>query len=388
MCNGNIYAPLPGSYAVVQIDVEASLQAVNHPKAHEAAKNIKPARCIVYLCNSLQLPFPSIPWCKYKVYLVGRGLRPADSSQCVTSDMSIPIFPCVEHPTGRTPIHPNVPFPFTNCYHWNGFDMERRILIKTRAYTEYAVDNYTELPGNAHFEMDVFLAEDLNRSIRAKKAKRLGQKPDASQPNEEPVSQLDKNPLMLDEAPLNPNAELQHGEYTPGSLYVADRPLDVGPREDSHSIMEVVELKHDVEQNQGADGSQSEVWRCVSCSMFSTLPYLMILPRYLLPSSGSEYKGDWDENDSESGLSRTCSPPPTGVRIRAPSVSLSAIYGMDIFGLLSGKNDYLLPVVDAWLDLGSQVSEEDIPDPQEFVDSYDAIVRCVRNGIRSETRSD
>ena len=41
--------------------------------------------------------------------------------------MCLPIFPAVDHPSGRAPLRPEPAFPFMNCYHWCGMDVKLRI---------------------------------------------------------------------------------------------------------------------------------------------------------------------------------------------------------------------------------------------------------------------
>ncbi len=44
-----LFFPLPGSYAVIEIDVEKTLQPLNDPLACAAGALIKTTKCIVYL---------------------------------------------------------------------------------------------------------------------------------------------------------------------------------------------------------------------------------------------------------------------------------------------------------------------------------------------------
>lgn len=125
--------------------------------------------------QSLQLPFPANPWCKYMVLLVGPDLRPANPADYLTPEMSTPIFPCTDHPSSRPSVRPEPSFPFTNCYHWSGCDMEKKVRVKTRDYTEYDEGKVTQLPGIEHVEMGEFLTADLTRSTHAMRAARAGQ---------------------------------------------------------------------------------------------------------------------------------------------------------------------------------------------------------------------
>ncbi|RPD57855.1 hypothetical protein L226DRAFT_449724, partial [Lentinus tigrinus ALCF2SS1-7] len=167
MTTNTPYCPLPGAYAVAQIDVVKTLKGLNDPKALEAAEGLGTAKCLIYLCTCLQLPFPENPWCKYIVYLVGPGPRPDDTGRYSTPEMCVPIFPCIDHPTNRPPVRPSGPFPFSNCYHWTGLGMERRVRVVTRDYTEYDQGKVAKLPGLEHFDMEEFCSADFARSAQA-----------------------------------------------------------------------------------------------------------------------------------------------------------------------------------------------------------------------------
>ena len=67
--------------------------------------------------------------------LVGVGLRPEDVDQGATPVMSFPIYPAVDHPTGREPFRPEPSFPFVDCYHWCGTDMKVSLRVKNGEFT-------------------------------------------------------------------------------------------------------------------------------------------------------------------------------------------------------------------------------------------------------------
>ena len=50
-----LYYPLPGTYAVAQLDVGATVQDLDSD-AQQAAINIKPAQCLVYLYRVSRIP--------------------------------------------------------------------------------------------------------------------------------------------------------------------------------------------------------------------------------------------------------------------------------------------------------------------------------------------
>ena len=45
----------------------------------------------------------------------------------------------------------------------------------------------------------------------------------------------------------------------------------------------------------------------------------------------------------------------------------------DVFGKVPQDGDDMLPIVDVLLDIGAQVSQDEIPDPMEFVREYKAL---------------
>ncbi|KAI0752804.1 hypothetical protein C8Q80DRAFT_1148311 [Daedaleopsis nitida] len=328
-----MYSPLPRNYAVLQIDVEASLRDIDDPRAHAEARKIRTTKCIAYLCTLSRFPSRADPYSKFNIHLVGSGLRPADPARCVTPDMSIPIFPCTEHPLGRPPIHPNVPLPFTNCYHWGGLDMELRVRIKTRDYAEYESELVTSLAEKAHFEMDAFHCEDLNRSFQAMIAAQMEQP--SEQDNEERQSH---DGLQPDEGRL------------PATSAGGPAETEYEVKVDSPCVATSTYIENDVKR---AD------YEYVVCEK-------------------KRSSGDWNDNsrwDTGSSFSYSewnseilsCSDSSTP-NFRRSSYSQRA----------PDDKDFMLPVVDAWLDIGSQFPQEEIPDPLKFLKGYDSLVRILQ----------
>ena len=68
--------------------------------------------------------------CHYVAALIGPGLRDAIPEEFITPDMCTPIFPNTDHPAGRPPVHTEPPFPFANCCHWFGPDMDLEVRVK------------------------------------------------------------------------------------------------------------------------------------------------------------------------------------------------------------------------------------------------------------------
>ncbi len=172
------------TYAVVQLDVEGTLQGLNpDAEALDAARALRPLKCLVYLrtvgfffycavttraepaAQVLELPFPRNPDFKYNVYVVGPGLRPADEARCITEDMCVPIFPATDHPTGRAPVYPKPEFPFSNCYHWFGADTHLEVRIKQDIYDAKDDEIHVLLSGVGQVHMDDRNQEDIYRMI-------------------------------------------------------------------------------------------------------------------------------------------------------------------------------------------------------------------------------
>ncbi|RDX48660.1 hypothetical protein OH76DRAFT_1404589 [Lentinus brumalis] len=261
------FCPLPGAYGVAQINVEASLDGVADPKTLEAAQGLGRAKCLIYFCTCLQLPFPESPSCKYTTYLVGPGPRPNDPARYSTADMCVPIFPCVDHPTNRPAVRPNGPFPFSNCYHWTGLGMERRVRVAIRDYTEYDNGKVASLPGIQHIDMDECFSEDFAKGAAAMRAAEAANK----------------------------------------------------------TLQAAAQIAQSVEKARPAI------------------------------------------HDEEEGAMNTTH--------GGPSDDMADIAGLEIYGLTYKAEDDLLPVINVWLDLGSQFPEEsDVPSPLEFVKEYDTMV--------------
>ena len=104
--------------------------------------------------------------------MVGPGLRPANEALCITEDMCAPIFPNADHPTGRAPLVPKTPFPFSNCYHWFGEDTELEVRINSGTYEEQDGEQHAVLPGIQRAELEDYYQDDNNRvlAMRAQQA--------------------------------------------------------------------------------------------------------------------------------------------------------------------------------------------------------------------------
>ncbi|KAH9892022.1 hypothetical protein C8Q73DRAFT_650259, partial [Cubamyces lactineus] len=160
-----IFCPIPGTYVVAQIDVEATLGPFNDLEAVVAAADLRPKKYLLYLHTPLQLPFPGGGPFKYFAYLVGPGPRPDEPDNFITSDMCVPIYPNTKHPSGRPPVHASPEFPVPNCCHWFGPDYECDVRVIEGVFPE---EETTKLPGKGHVRMEICIGEDLQRAYDAK----------------------------------------------------------------------------------------------------------------------------------------------------------------------------------------------------------------------------
>ena len=87
--------------------------------------------------------------CHYSAMLIGSSLRNAIPEEFITPDMCTPIFPNIDHPAGRPAVHTEPPFPFTNCYHWFGPDMDIEVRVKITTDEEICEPVTGELPSSA-----------------------------------------------------------------------------------------------------------------------------------------------------------------------------------------------------------------------------------------------
>ncbi|KAJ3007871.1 hypothetical protein NUW54_g3375 [Trametes sanguinea] len=130
------------------------------PIATSEAQALACKKYLVYLDHGIDLPFPTNRWFRFEVSLIGTTLRPEDRAKGITSDMAIPVYPNDTHPTGRSPLYPEKPFPFPNCYHW--IETMARIRIR-RKPEQYDETNAISLSARQHVMIDELFAEDYQR---------------------------------------------------------------------------------------------------------------------------------------------------------------------------------------------------------------------------------
>ncbi|PIL33694.1 hypothetical protein GSI_04319 [Ganoderma sinense ZZ0214-1] len=166
---GTLCCPLPHTYVAAQLDIQATIQNLD-PLTQEAARTIKPAKCLLYLYDALRYPHPGTPT-TFEAYIVGLGLRAEDPENGFTADMCVPIFPTTAHPNNRPAVLPKTRFPFSNCYHWAYVDILLRV-----SSGEFpglgGSSRLIRLAAGEQARMDRLLTKDLTTAILAKKARR------------------------------------------------------------------------------------------------------------------------------------------------------------------------------------------------------------------------
>lgn len=108
----------------------------------------------------MDLPFPTSEWFRFRVSPIATALPPKDPKRGITPDMSIPIFPNENHPSGRAPIRTSAPFPFPNCYHWADSELTVRVRRLPEKYDDRRAVKVSTME---HIRMTRLLGEDGNR---------------------------------------------------------------------------------------------------------------------------------------------------------------------------------------------------------------------------------
>ncbi|RPD57880.1 hypothetical protein L227DRAFT_577573 [Lentinus tigrinus ALCF2SS1-6] len=157
--------PAEGTYAVISVATELMVQHLNDPQADAEAEALdqEGGLYIVYLDKILVEPQPDDPWFSFSAILVSPKIRRSDQAQHVTYDMCVPIFPNTTHPEGREPLNTEPKFPFTNCYHWPGLEMDIRLL---RNPAGFETSNVVSLPFSERQKMRNYFYDDRTKSKR------------------------------------------------------------------------------------------------------------------------------------------------------------------------------------------------------------------------------
>lgn len=155
-----------------------------------------------YVRQEMDLPFPNKPWYRYQAQPIAPHLPPANQAKGYTSEMCIPIFPNLNHPTNREPVRPERPLPYGNCYHWIDHTIEIRVRARPEGFDE---SNAVRITPRTQSKMDRMFTNDY---IRARKEAEVAQK--KTHETEHPDSQPRASPV----SPLRPPSTHDQGDAT------------------------------------------------------------------------------------------------------------------------------------------------------------------------------
>ncbi|KAI0041145.1 hypothetical protein FA95DRAFT_1472240, partial [Auriscalpium vulgare] len=110
------FLPNLGAYVFLTIDPLATVEALADPEADKEARALSPKTYVGYVADFYGLPTPERRYNKCGVALLSRGLPEADEARGIEDSMCVAVGPS-EHPTGRAPVLPNPPLPWSNVYH-------------------------------------------------------------------------------------------------------------------------------------------------------------------------------------------------------------------------------------------------------------------------------
>ncbi|KAL1937861.1 hypothetical protein VTO73DRAFT_12754 [Trametes versicolor] len=156
--------PPAGTYAVVEVDFNNTVESLDDPIATAAVADIQTAKCIVYLDAVLCPPCAgNNNTATYAAHPIGPGIRPEDPERCITPDMCVPIFPNTYHPSGdREPVKPHPrSFPFNNGYHWFGSDVQLELRIRADDCTYTAEQCLVSLPADQQVNVERLRTRDM-----------------------------------------------------------------------------------------------------------------------------------------------------------------------------------------------------------------------------------
>ncbi|KAM5537904.1 hypothetical protein V8D89_008380 [Ganoderma adspersum] len=161
------FCPTLGVYAAIRMD-PAAMVAHLDAQAAEEAREISPKTYLILTAFSLSSPFSGGKWYVYNVRPVGTSLRAVHEKRGFEADMCVPIFPNEAHPAGRPPARPSSAFPYDNCYHWAGLDLDVRVLAREEGFDN---SRAIRLPAGEQLDMDSQFRPDLGRAKRARLAR-------------------------------------------------------------------------------------------------------------------------------------------------------------------------------------------------------------------------
>ncbi|KAL1677753.1 hypothetical protein EV122DRAFT_252414 [Schizophyllum commune] len=177
----NFLSPVPGSYAVLSLDLAASLKNLHDPVVREECQKITCGKYIACLTEISYMAAMGMRYCPYRVDFVVEGLPPDDPERFFPQTMSIPILPNSLHPLGRRPIQATPPLPWDDCYHAVHYHTEVRCAMEARVLDRYilnddshafAQEQARDAGSGASFPPVPEMSDDLHVAIKCSDAKR------------------------------------------------------------------------------------------------------------------------------------------------------------------------------------------------------------------------
>ena len=279
-------------------------------------------------------PSSDDPYAKFTISVVGPRLRPANPDLGYTSDMCVPVYPNERHPDKHHgPVRPqspdpdsvHQPFPFSDCYHWFGPDVQLCVRVRPAE-----LDQGSEKLGSPRSEWTLPIGEYVEmQMVHAGDCERVAE-------------------------------ERRFAAEVEAALAVGERRVDYR-YEDEGSSMWSSETKY-------------------SSIVFSRNP---------------DY--DYDDVETADGLATAVGTPQQEKReLYAPfdrasnfNSSMTTFPSCDNAALAAvaypavgtvpwvrPADNVCTPVVDVWLNLSAHFAvDEDVPDPVDFLETYEEIVR-------------
>ncbi|RPD72084.1 hypothetical protein L226DRAFT_467553 [Lentinus tigrinus ALCF2SS1-7] len=303
--------PLPHYYAVIRTDPEAMVKDLgfDDPETLKEARGMSRNKYLVYLDALRELPVPGDRWCRYCVCPIGTTLRPPDEARGITSDMVTPIAPNKSHIPERHPVHTTPSFPFSNCFHW----FINNVTVRVRIHGDGVEhDGAIYLPPREQSKLENAIFDDYHR--------------------------------------MNALYREQHGSPSTTAGALEQSPAKVSSTREGDAKGSALHVESSTQ-----DGDPTHI--------LSETYHRLVMQRGLRTPS------QFGDSSSEDMFS--CHNWPTARLAESTATSRDA--GFDLFGWEPNANTPRIPLVDAWLDLGKHLTEDNITSPLELHKEFEQI---------------
>lgn len=324
------------SYAVIRINVDATLEGFEYPDILVAARTLRPKTYLVFLENvssqllhrcitlmpqprpkELALPFPNDPCYPYSITPVTPCPPPV--AEGFAAEMCVPIFPNTHHPNGREPVRTDREFPYNNCYHWS---MAQEVNVRVRAKAgEFDDGIAVHLPPRAMMKLwDMMGSDRIIAEGACEKGESAGE-----------------------------DARPRRSRSTSNAAGPSETDLaGAADHVDATTLLEK-DIRHrdEIPTNPSREDTEAE-------------PSM---------SEGLTHSGDASESRSLSTRSDA-----REASLHSAASEFRAIVATGIFGLTNEERKFW-PMVDLWLELADHLEQEDIPDPHDLYREYDALAK-------------